>query len=302
MSRCRRKITTLVYWVFISISCFLFGAADAKPSLSLDKAFLQLERQYNRKLHVYAIDSHSKKAISYHAGTPVPIQSTFKLMAAAFLLHQNKHPLTEKIQLKRSDLVLWSPISKRYLNKDVSLETLAEAAVRYSDNTAANLLIKQLGGLTALNQFARNIGNTSFSIRHYEPLLNSRSLSHDDTSTAKDMALSLYRLTLGNILPKAKRRLLLQWLESNTTSYKRIRLGVPLGFTVADKTGSGAYGVVNDVGLIWSPWCKPIVLSVYSHGENENDRWNELLIADATKLILDKFKQENNCFNYAAIN
>lgn len=43
-----------------------------------------------------------------------------------------------------------------------------------------------------------------------------------------------------NILQKSKRKQLVKWIQNSTTGYKRIRAGVPIGWTIADKTGSGS--------------------------------------------------------------
>ena len=64
------------------------------------------------------------------------------------------------------------------------------------------------------------------------------------------MAMSVQKLILGNTLAPSQRAQLMVWMRNNTTGYKRIRAGVPIGWVVADKTGSGDYGIANDFSVL----------------------------------------------------
>ncbi|PEW23525.1 class A beta-lactamase, partial [Bacillus cereus] len=70
-----------------------------------------------------------------------------------------------------------------------------------------------------------------------------------DTSTPKALATSLQAFTLGDVLSTEKRNLLIDWMKRNTTGDNLIRAGVPGGWEVADKTGSGFYGTRNDIAI-----------------------------------------------------
>ena len=74
-----------------------------------------------------------------------------------------------------------------------------------------------------------------------------------DTSTPKALATSLQAFALGDVLSTEKRDLLIDWMKRNTTGDNLIRAGVPGGWEVADKTGSGSYGTRNDIAIIWPP-------------------------------------------------
>ncbi len=86
------------------------------------------------------------------------------------------------------------------------------------------------------------------------------------------------------------------WMRNNTTGYKRIRAGVPIGWVVADKTGSGDYGIANDIGVMWSPLCKPIVLAIYMVGNQQDAKSRDDIVASVTKTVLDEFAKNNPCF------
>lgn len=141
------------------------------------------------------------------------------------------------------------------------------------------------------------MGNTSFNITHYEGNLNSNPKNIQDTSTPHDMAISVQKLTLGNVLTPSQQTQLLSWMKNNTVGYKRIRASVPIGWVVADKTGSGDYGVANDIGILWSPLCKPIVLAIYTARNKRDAKRREDIVASTTNIVLDEFAKNDPCFN-----
>ncbi len=258
-----------------------------------------LEKSFDGKIGVYAINTNNNQIIAYRADERFPVQSTSKLIVVAALLKQsdqNKKLLQEKIYYTKNALITWHPVTGKYINSGMTFEALSEAAVSYSDNTAANLIIKKLGGPTFVTNFARSIGNKTFNIRHYEGDLNSNPENEDDTATPKDMAIGIRELTLGNTLSPPQRTQLLTWMRNNTTSYKRMRAGVPIGWVVADRTGSGDYGVANDIGILWSPLCKPIVLAIYTVQNQPKAKGRDDILASTTTIVLDELAKKDQCF------
>ena len=171
----------------------------------------------------------------------------------------------------------------------------------YKDNPAINLIMKKLGGPKSVTTFAHSIGNETFNVEHYEGNLNSNPRDKRDTSTPKDMATSLQKLTLNNILRGSQRKQLIMWMRNNTTGYKRIRAGVPNGWAVADKTGSGNFGIANDIGIVWSPTCKPIVLAIYTIQNKHDAKWRDDIVAKVTNIILNTYSKMDPCFNSTSL-
>jgi beta-lactamase class A len=56
---------------------------------------------------------------------------------------------------------------------------------------------------------------------------------------------------------------------------------VPKGWTVADKTGTGSYGTLNDIAVVWPPRSAPIVISIMSSKATEDAAYDQALIAEA---------------------
>ncbi len=260
----------------------------------------QLEKTFQGKIGVYAFDTNNKQIIAYRANERFPIQSTSKLMGVGLLLKQSENQpnlLNEMIHYSKKELTYWSPVTAANSKFSMTLNSLAAATISYSDDTAFNLIIKKLGGLKKINQFARSLNNQSFQIEHFEPHLNSNPKLETDSATPKDMAQSLEKLTLKtSILSANSRHELITWLRNNTTGYTRIRSGVPDGWVVADKTGSGSYGIANDIGIVWSPSCKPIVMAIYTVKNNKNTKWQNTIVAKITKIIMQNYQKTDKCF------
>jgi beta-lactamase class A len=164
----------------------------------------------------------------------------------------------------KADLIANSPITEKHVATGMSVAGLCAATIQYSDNAAANVLLKLLGGPAEVTAFARRIGDQAFRLDRTEPELNT-SIPGDlrDTTTPAAMSDSVQRLVLGDALGAGQRDQLKTWLLGNTTSADRFVAGVPAGWKVADKTGAGSYGSNNDVGVLWPPAGAPLVLSVY---------------------------------------
>ena len=291
-------LTVLLVSSFANAANLTTNSNQAKSDTA-QKKLATLEISFVGKIGVYALNTNNGEIIDYRADQRFPVQSTLKLIGVAALLKQSgsdKNLLQEKIYYTSKDLTPWHPITGKYLSSGMTLEALSEAAVTYSDNPAMNLIIKKLGGPASITNFAHSIGNQSFNIEHYEENLNSNPHDLQDTSTPKDMAISVQKLTLGDALTPTQQTQLITWMKNDTVGYKRMRAGVPLGWTVADKTGSGDYGVANDIGILWSPLCKPIVLAIYTVQDKKTAKRRDDIVASTTSIVLDAFAQHDACF------
>lgn len=98
---------------------------------------------------------------------------------------------------------------------------------------------------------------------------------------------TLEKLTLSHALWAPQRQQLLTWMKKNTTGDLRIRAGVPKGWVVADKTGSGEYGLTNDIAIIWPPnHPSPILVAIYFTQTKKDATSRPAVIAEATRIVL----------------
>lgn len=269
----------------------LLDQAPANAPLSSPALLARLEKESGGRLGVAALNTADGRLVLHRADERFPLCSTFKMMLAATVLSRDPALLKKRIQYDKGDLVAHSPVTGRHVSEGMTVAELCEATLQYSDNAAANLLMKQIGGPAAVTAFARSIGDHEFRLDRWETELNS-AIPGDarDTTTPLAMARSLHKLMLGENLPAAPRRQLKDWMIGNTTGALRIRAGVPAGWTVADKTGAGEYGTVNVIAIIWPPAKPPIVLSVYLTQPNKDDKARGDIHGDVAKVVIDAFK------------
>ncbi len=76
-------------------------------------------------------------------------------------------------------------------------------------------------------------------------------------------------------------------MGDSPTGARRIKAGVPAGWRVAHKTGTGGYGPTNDIGLLYAPGGKPVIVAAYySATATTSSAANDAVIAEATRLAL----------------
>ncbi|KAG8153322.1 PEN family class A beta-lactamase, Bcc-type [Burkholderia catarinensis] len=269
------------------------AAADAVAPAAAAATLADLERDAGGRLGVCAIDTASGRSVEHRADERFPFCSTFKAMLSAAVLAQSvERPglLQRRVTYGKADLVNYSPVTEKHVGAGMTVAGLCEATIQYSDNSAANLLIKLIGGPPAVTAYARSIGDDRFRLDRWETELNT-ALPGDlrDTTTPAAMAASMRVLTLGEALPAAQRAQLVTWLRGNKVGDKRIRAGVPAGWTVGDKTGTGDYGTTNDAGIVWPPSRAPIVLVVYYTQAQADARAKDDVIASAARIAVQAF-------------
>ena len=217
--------------------------------------------------------------------------STFKMyLAAATLLRvqAGQERLDRAIPVTQADMISHAPVTEPAVGSTLTIEQLMKGAVEVSDNPAANILIREMGGLDALRAFYRGIGDETTRVDRLEPELN-RADGDKDTIRPGQSARNIQRLILSEASPleSAFKRLLLEWMVASPTGQARLKAGVPLGWTVAHKTGTGGDGPVNDIGVLYPTDGEPIAIAVYFHATKEStDAQREAVIADATRQAL----------------
>ncbi|MEU5778874.1 class A beta-lactamase [Streptomyces venezuelae] len=266
------------------------GAAAASPDAL--RRLRALEESYPGRIGVHALHTGTGAVVAYRADERFAIASTFKALLAAAVLRrareQEPELLDVLIRYGRDDLVTHSPRTEMHLETGMTVRELCDATVTYSDNAAANLLMRRIGGPVGVTEFARSLGDTRTRLDRWETDLNSN-IPGDrrDTTTPAAMTANLRKLVLGKALHPLDRGQLIRWLVENTTGDKRIRAGVPKDWRVGDKTGSPAYGGVNDVAVAWPPKQAPLVVSVYTTRLDPDTPGEDRIAEDITRIVVD---------------
>ncbi|WP_199231416.1 class A beta-lactamase [Falsiroseomonas bella] len=234
----------------------------------LEAALREIEAARGGRLGVAVLDSASGEAAGHRATERFPLTSTFKLLAAGAVLAQvdaGRMRLDDRIRYRREEVVTYSPVTERHAGADgMTVGQLCEATMTLSDNTAANLLLRGLGGPAGLTAWLRGIGDDVTRLDRWETALNeARPGDPRDTTTPAAMLATMQRLTLGDVLSPGSRAHLLAWLRANRTGGTRLRAGLPPRWQAGERTGTGPNGTSNDVGLVWPPSGAPLLVAAY---------------------------------------
>ncbi|KQT73570.1 class A beta-lactamase [Methylobacterium sp. Leaf465] len=227
---------------------------------------------------IAVLDTSGGPALLHDAEGAFPLCSTFKLLLAAAILARveaGRERLDRRLAYGEADLDTYAPVTTRALRAGgpeagaMSVEALCAAALVWSDNTAANLLLDALGGPAALTAYGRSLGDPVTRLDRTEPDLNSAVPGDPrDTTRPAAMAATVGKILLGPSLTEASRARLEGWMTASRTGTKRLRAGLPADWGVGDKTGSGAYGTANVVALLRPPARAPLVAAIYLTGSD----------------------------------
>ncbi|MEU4562171.1 class A beta-lactamase [Actinoplanes sp. NPDC023936] len=264
-------------------------AASASAASTTDiAAFDDLEREYRARLGVYALDTGSGRTVAHRQDERFAHASTFKALQAAVVLRDaSDQDLRRVVKYKTSDLLEYAPITSKHVTTGMTVSDLLAASVQYSDNTAANLLFKEVGGPDGLERKLRELGDETTNVDRIEPHLNEATPGDArDTSTPRALGTDLAQFVLGDALPAERRKTFTDLLVGNTTGDTYIRAGVPDGWKVGDKTGSGGYGTRNDIAVVWPKTGEPIIIAVQSDRGVKDAESQDALIAEATEAVV----------------
>lgn len=278
------------------------SAAQGAPRQSnCAKALSDLERRTGGRLGVAILDTANGQLVGHRIDERFAMCSTFKLPLAAALLRevdQGRLQRDQWIPLTASDMVPHAPITSQHLAQGgMHLAEMAQAAQTTSDNPAANVLLKLLGGPAGFTAILRSTGDATTRLDRFEPQLNvvTGEDLRDTTSPAAMARTTAYLLT-SDWLSKPSRDLLTQWMQETTTGSKRLRAGLPPTWRAGDKTGTAMYSNMpdkyNDVAITWPPGKAPLVIAVFFETAKPHTAMrdqDEAVIADVGRIATQFF-------------
>lgn len=266
------------------------SSVHAGPAANASVA--DLEVRYGAQVGLFAVDTGTGRTVTHRADERFPFLSTFKTLAAAALLRSR--PLDtgyfdRVVRFHEADLVANSPVTSAAVAEGMTLAQVAEAAITRSDNTAGNLLLREIGGPEGLTAFLRTLGDPTSRLDRWETELNTAIPGDErDTTTAAALAADYRAAALGDALGARERDQLVAWLKANTTGDKRIRAGLPAKWVAGDKTGTGAYGCANDVAIVWPEGGRaPVVIAILTRKSDADAEANNDLLAEVTKVAVN---------------
>lgn len=243
------------------------------------------QQPLQQQIRAIAADAHGKVSVAcslpgtslncdLHPTAHAPMQSVFKLPLALTILHQlelGKFTLDQKMPFRTSDLILpkpHSPLQDKYpqAGVDVLLRDLLQMTVTFSDNTAADMLLRLAGGPKVLNDYVASLGVTGFHLRDDERALHRKhSLQYRNWFEPRGAVQLLRRISDHSPLSAEHTALLLEWMSSPSG---RLEANLPSGTKVFHKSGSsdvesGIAAATNDTGLITLPDGRHLAIAVF---------------------------------------
>ena len=261
-----------------------------------------LERRAGGRLGAYILDAGHGTGFGWRADERFPHCSSFKMSLAALVLNGlevGDLDGDEILHWDDSELLPYSPVTEAHIASGLSLEALAHGAVVQSDNTAANLLLRKLGGPARLTAYWRSLGDGVSRLDRYEPELNQTPPGTElDTSTPVAMATTAARLLFGDALSAPNQRMLRGWLHEVQTGSSRLRAAFPADWVSGDKTGTWLGATVQtyvDVAFGVPPGRPPVVVAAYfepSQGSASTGNAANAVLAEVGRVAVDSLQTE----------
>jgi beta-lactamase class A len=318
---------------------YLFFAATFLTAAATDPALVRLQHQIEFVAHttdgvvgVNAVHVESGRAVSFRGAEAFPMASAFKLPVAVQLLSlvdEGKLTLDQMVSLGPTDLHPGSgKLTELFFHPGASLSiaNLMELMLVISDNTAADILLREAGGPAAVTARMRELGVPGIRVDRSTALLISdwqgaknlppesqwnrelwdklydavperdhmrarRAEMADprDTATPDDMTRLLLRVWRTEVLSPRSSRVLLDVMDRCQTGKSRIKGLLPQGTDVAHKTGSLG-GVANDIGIITLPGdAGHVAISIFTKSSYKPEEVSERAIAEISRTIYDYF-------------
>ena len=262
------SISRIAISLITVFAAFFTQATYALDSAKLLQAVQAEESTLQARIGMAVIDTNTGSTWDYRGDERFPLNSTHKTFTCAALLakvDQQALSLNQLVSISKEMLMAYSPITEKSLSaQTMTLGALCQAAVSYSDNTAANLAFDAIGGSTGFNAFMRSLGDEQTRLDRKEPDLNEATPGDlRDTTTPKAIVHSLKKALLDDGLSALSQAALKQWMLDDQVASALLRAALPANWRIADKTGAGGYGSRSIIAVIWPPSQQPLVVAIY---------------------------------------
>lgn len=268
----------------------------ALPVAASEDAVLERAQSIETRLGVrlgYAvIGATGETKFSHRADERFAMNSTFKALACAAALDGGSSLLHSEARIAKAEILPHSPVTETRIGTKVPISDLCDITLKTSDNTAANLVLKAIGGPEGLTDFLRAKGDTVTRLDRFEPDLNeARPGDPRDTTTPRAMAQTVRQLTIGPSLSPEAARQLERWMQANAVAGGLLRKALPEGWQIADRSGAGGYGSRGIVALVRPATGEPFVVAIYMTGKVHPLTVRDAAIADLGQVMFEELER-----------
>jgi beta-lactamase class A len=248
------------------------AAAASSPSMSnLEQRLNYLVAGKSADVGIAALDLNTGETVSIKGDTPFPMASTVKVAVAALYMAQVDHG-----RRNLDDTINGTPV-----------RSLMARMLIHSDNRATDIILKDLGGPTALHDWLKDNGVRGLRVdRTIAQLLSAKRdlWDHRDSSTPTAMVDLLKRIYKGELIRPESRNYVLGLMAQCQTGKNRMKALLP-GVPIEHKTGT-LNGLADDVGFLTMPDGHRVAIAIFTRGGTDRPR----TIAEAAKAVYDGFK------------
>ncbi|WP_251897411.1 serine hydrolase [Lactiplantibacillus paraplantarum] len=194
----------------------------------------------------------------------------FILVTAYDQVHQNNWQMQDRYTLRAEDKVGGTgTLHTLPAGSQLTYAEIAKRMITDSDNTAANIMLDRVGGVSAINSEVAQLDlkDTTMARR----LMDTAALKagRDNYTSVRDVATILQRLANYRLISKRVDQAMLTILKANTDHSKLVK-NLPTRATIYNKTGDyQAYGVQNDAAIVKNRQGTFIMTVMAADGERE---------------------------------
>jgi len=271
------------------------GCGFSAPEPNLKSRVSPLIQAHEGKVAIAVKNLKTGEEFYYHADERMPTASLIKLpvmVETYWQAEEGKLKLNKTLTLRREDKVPGSGILTAHFSEGATfpLQDAMRLMIVFSDNTATNLVLDQIG-ISSTNARMERLGlkNTRINAKVFRA---DTRLDQEfgkkyglGATTAREMVQLLELIEYGKIISDAACKAMIGHLKACDDKEKMTRY-LPAGTLVAHKTGS-VNASKTDAGIIYTK-TGPVALCVMTD-QNEDQRW---VIDNAAQVLIGKIAKE----------
>jgi beta-lactamase class A len=169
------------------------------------------------------------------------------------------------------------------VNSKFTAQNVIEKMITISDNTAANMVIKRMGGINYVNQRFAQLGLTNTRLRDWLP-----DLGGTNTTTLKELVQILAMLDRQSVLSSSSEANALNILR-HVHNRKLLAAGLGKGATIAHKTGYIGT-MLGDAGIIQMPNGKRYIGAVIVESDRADSAWD--FVPEVSQTVYSYFNNQ----------
>lgn len=254
---------------------------------ALKEKIQKIDAKYpNVKPQAWFIDLDNGAFVTYNGTQPIPAASTIKIpVLVAFFQEVDKGnihldqmlPMTKDVIVSGSGDMQYMQENKKFIAIEV-----ARKMIVISDNTATEMLVKQIGGKEVINQRFKEWGMKHTEINNILP-----DLEGTNKTSSEDLSKLLARIERGDLISARSRDRLIDIMQGTRTR-TLLPQGLEKQANIAHKTGDIGT-IIGDAGIIDMPTGKRYIGAVFAERAYD-DIAGRHLIQDISRTVYQHFK------------